>query len=462
MFDTDIYVQRRKLLVNVVKQGVILFLGNEESPMNYADNTYPFRQHSSFLYYFGIDRPSLAALIDIDAGTETLFGDDQSVDDSIWTGSEPTLQEICGQVGVEEALPMVKLFTILREAQAAGRQIHFLSPYRPENKIKLLRLLNIRPDQFSVKSSEDLVRAVVAQREIKSADEISEIEKAVDLSANIHIEVIKMVRPGMTEFQIAAKALEMIYSQGWQPSFPIIATSHGEILHNHPKNVALKEGGIMLFDCGAETPMHYAGDLTSSFPVSRKFTQIQRDIYSMVLGAQHVAVSMLYPGVPYREAHLAACRSIFDDLKSLGLTKGNTDDAISEGVHALFLPCGTGHALGLDVHDMEDLGEVYVGYDGEAKSTQFGLKSLRLAKPMREGFTFTVEPGIYFIPDLIDMWRSENRFSDFINYDEVEKFKGFGGIRNEENYVITSDGCRRLGRIVKPSTIEDIERLRQW
>jgi len=459
MFDPEVYVQRRKILKERLKQGVILFLGNDESPMNYPDNPYPFRQHSSFLYYFGIDRPSLAALIDLEADTETVFGDDPSIDELIWTGPLPSLRSLCEKSGITDTLPMVKLYTLLREAQAAGRPIHFLTPYRPENKIKLLRLLNIRPDQFTIKSSEELVKAVVVQREIKSELEVAEIEKAINWTSEIHREITRAIRPGMIEKQVVAKVNEMICSYGGQPSFPIIATVHGEILHNYSKKEVLKEGQLLLLDCGAETPLHYAGDLSTTIPVSNKFTSIQKQIYQIVLDAQQAAVAVLAPEIPYREAHLAACRVIFNGLKELGLTKGDTDEAVAEGAHALFFPCGTGHMIGLDVHDMEDLGELNVGYSGESKSTQFGLKSLRLAKALKPGFTVTVEPGIYFNPFLIDLWKADDKFSQFINYNEVEKFRDFGGIRNEDDYLITESGHLRLGK-PKPSSIDEIESLR--
>lgn len=459
MFETEVYVQRRKVLMDRIKQGVILFLGNDESPMNYPDNPYPFRQHSSFLYYFGIDRPSLAALMDVEAGTETVFGDDPGIDELIWTGPVPSLKSVCEAIGMTEVLPMVKLYTILREAQAAGRPIHFLTPYRPENKIKLLRLLNIRPDQFTIKSSEELIKTVVAQREIKGADEIAEMEKAIDWTSDCHREIARIIAPGMTEKQVAAKVNEMICSFGGQLAFPVIATVHGEILHNYSRKEILKEGQMLLLDCGAESPLHYAGDLSTTVPVSATFSPLQKSVYQLVLDAQQAAVSVLAPDVPYRDAHITACRTIFEGLKSFGLTKGNTEEAVAEGAHALFFPCGTGHMLGLDVHDMEDLGELNVGYSGESKSTQFGLKSLRLAKALKPGFTVTVEPGIYFNPFLIDLWKAEDKFSQYINYAELEKFKEFGGIRNEEDYLITATGCRRLGK-AKPSTISEIEALR--
>jgi Xaa-Pro aminopeptidase len=459
MFDKDIYISRRKVLKENIKQGVILFFGNDETPMNYPDNPYHFRQHSSFLYYFGLDYPALSALIDLDNGTETIFGEDLSIDDIVWTGKLPTIKEMSERAGVQDVLPMVKLYTILREATASGRNIHFLPPFRPENKIKLLKLLNIRPDQFTLKSSEELVKVVVSQREIKSDVEIAEIDKAVNWTVDMHEAAIKYARPGMLESEISALVTKIPLERQGTLSFPVIATVKGEVLHNHCHGNTLEKGQLFLLDAGAETPLHYAGDLTSTFPVSKKFTKKQKDFYQLVLNAHYGAVSLLKPGIPFKDVHLEACRIIFEGLKDFGLVKGNTEDAIHEGAHAMFFPTGLGHMMGLDVHDMEDLGESHVGYNGEPKSSQFGLKSLRLAKELKSGFVLTVEPGIYFIPELIDLWSSEKKLSQFINYSKVKKMIGFGGIRIEQDYLITNDGYRLLGR-KKPMEIDEIESLR--
>jgi len=459
MFQAEVYVQRRKILCEKIGAGLILFFGNDESPMNYPDNTYHFRQHSSFLYYFGIDFPSLAAIIDVDNDRQIVFGDDFTIDDIVWRGSQPTISERASQSGITETQPLVKLFTILKEAQASRKVIHFLPPYRPENKIKLLRYLNIRPDEVNLNSSSDLVRAVISQREIKSAEEIAEIEKAVDLSVDMHVMAMKIARPGMTEAQIAAKVHEVVLARNCNLSFPIIATVNGQTLHNHSHHNILKEGDLFLLDAGAETQMHYAGDLSSTFPVSRQFDERQKGIYQISLKAHEAAISTIAPGTNFREVHLAACLSITTSMKEIGLMKGDVAEAVAEGAHALFFPCGTGHMMGLDVHDMEDLGEVWVGYNGEPKSTQFGLKSLRLAKQLLPGHVFTIEPGIYFIPELIDLWKSEGRFNDFLVWKEIEKFRNFGGIRNEEDFLITETGCRILGK-PKPKSISEVESFR--
>jgi len=442
--------------------GIILFLGNEESPMNYPDNPYPFRQHSSFLYYFGIDRPSVVATIDLDNGTETIFGDELTMNEIVWMGNQTSLKEEAEKVGIYDVLPSVKLYTILREAIASGRHIHFLPPYRPENKIKLLRLLNIRPDQFALKSSDKLVKAVIAQREIKDKDEIIEIEKAVNWSVDMHVAAIKYARPGMKESEVSAKANQVVEEKQGQPSFPIIATIRGEILHNHYHGNTLKKGQLFLLDAGAETTSHYAGDLTSTFPVSRNFSRKQKEIYQLVLDAHYATAKMLKPGIEFRDVHMEAARIIFNGLKELGLTKGNTEEAISEGAHALFFPTGLGHMMGLDVHDMEDLGELNVGYKpGEAKSSQFGLKSLRLAKELSTGHVLTIEPGIYFIPELIKQWKADGKFDQFINYKNLKSYINFGGVRIEQDYIITKRSSRLLGR-KKPMEIDEIEDLRQY
>lgn len=459
MFRSEIYIERRRVLSEKVGSGIILFWGNDESPMNYADNTYHFRQHSSFLYYFGLDFPSLAAIIDIDNQREIVFGDDYTIDDIVWMGPQPTIAERALRAGISETQPIVKLFTILKEAQAARRDIHFLPPYRPENKIKLLRFLNIRPDQVNLNASSVLVKAVISQREIKAAEEIAEIEKAVDLSVDMHIAAMKIARPGISEAAVAAKVHEIALAQNCNIAFPIIATVNGQTLHNHTYRNILRDGDLFLLDAGAESPAHYAGDLSSTFPVGETFSETQKEIYQVSLNAFNEALSLLKPGVRFMDVHLAACRSIASSMKALGFMKGDIDEAVEEGAHALFFPCGTGHMMGLDVHDMEDLGEVWVGYGGEPKSPQFGLKSLRLGKSLLPGHVLTIEPGIYFIPELIDLWKAEDRFSQFLNWEKIERYRNFGGIRNEEDFLITDSGYRRLGKS-KPKTIEEIVAIR--
>jgi Xaa-Pro aminopeptidase len=459
MFDKQIYIDRRNTLKSSISSGVILFIGNELSPINYADNEFRFRQDSTFLYYFGVNIPSVAAIIDIDLGNEIVFGDRATIDSIVWTGKLPSLNEQAERFGVADVLPLNGLFNYMEMAKESKRKIHFIPQYRPENKIKLHQLLG-----FSFKAIEDnysveLVKAIVSQREIKSDAEIEEIEKAVNISIEMHLAAIRMAKPGMTEHEIAAEVNRIPLAHGGDIAFPIIATINGQTLHNHYHGNVLKEGDMLLLDAGAELPSGYCGDLSSTFPVSKTFTTQQREIYNISLNAHNAAIRKLLPGVAFREVHFEACRSIVDGLKELDLMKGDTDAAILSGAHALFFPCGTGHMMGLDVHDMENLGEVWVGYDGEAKSTQFGLKSLRLAKPVKPGFVFTIEPGIYFIPDLIDRWMADKTNVQFLNFDKINMFRNFGGIRNEENIVITADGSRVIGRPFLKS-INEIEKLR--
>lgn len=456
MFDRDVYRVRRDGLRRQLSRGVALFLGNEESPMNYADNTYRFRQDSSFLYYFGLDTAGLAAILDLDEGTEILYGPEPTVEDSVWTGPLPSMNERAARAGVERVMAPARLEEDLKRIRQSGRTIHFLPPYRPENKLKLLAWLGIDPERAAAGASVPFIRAVVEQRSIKSPGEVAEIEKAVDISVEMHLTALRMARPGVTEARIAAAVHQVALASGGGLSFPIIATVHGEVLHQHVQTETLKSGGMFLLDAGAETALHYAGDLSTTMPVDGRFSERQKDVYRIALAAHETAKAALKPGVPHLDVHLAACRTIAEGLKGLGLMKGDLDEAVRRGAHALFFPCGEGHMMGLDVHDMEDLGEVYVGYEGRPKSTQFGLKSLRLARPLQPGFVVTVEPGIYFIPQLIDQWRAENRFPEYIDYDRVEAYKGFGGLRNEEDVLITADGHRVLGR-GKPLTIEEVE-----
>ena len=459
MFESRTYVERRKRLKEQVGSGLILFLGNNESPMNYLDNPYHFRQDSTFLYFFGLDYAGLAGIIDVDEDKDMLFGNDLTVDDIVWMGTQPSLKEKGQRVGVEHSAPYDQLETVLAQAKQQKRTIHFLPPYRPEHDLKLFNLLDIHPSQVYDHVSVELIQAIVEQRNRKTAEEIEEIEKAVNVSADMHLTAYEMVKPGMTEAHVAAAIYDVALASGMELSFPIIATIHGETLHNHYHGNTLKSGDLFLLDAGAETAMGYAGDLSSTMPVDPAFTERQKEIYRVALTAHEAAIAALKPGVKFKENHLLACKTIAEGLKGLGFMKGDLDEAVELGAHALFFPCGLGHMMGLDVHDMENLGEVYVGYAGAPKSTQFGLKSLRLARELEPGFVLTIEPGIYFIPELIDMWKAEKKFLDFINYDRVVGYKDFGGLRNEENFLITETGCRCLGKAV-PKTIEEVEAIR--
>ena len=459
MFPVETYIERRTRLQAKLSSGLLLFLGNDESPMNYAANTFHFRQDSTFLYFFAVDQPGYAAIIDLDEGKTVVFADDLTIDDVVWTGVLPTVAELAAQGGVTETLPATALDAYVQGAAAKGRVLHYLPPYRPENKLKLSRLLGVHPDQQQGGASLDLIRAIVEMRVVKSNEEVAEIEKAVDTSVDMHLAAMRMVRPGMVESEVAARVTEVAMAAGGHLAFPVIATVHGETLHNHYHGNTLKPGDLFLLDTGAETALHYAGDLTSTFPVDPTFTPRQKRVYQIVLDAHQAALAACRPGVAFRDVHRLTCRKLAEGLKDLRLMKGDLDDAVEQGAHAMFFQCGTGHMLGLDVHDMEDLGEVWVGYEGHPKSTQFGLKSLRLARPLQPGFVCTVEPGLYFIPELVRRWKAEGRFMDFIDYDTLETYLGFGGVRIEENVLVTPTGNRVLGKR-RPRTIGEVESVR--
>ena len=459
MFDRSTYVQRRAALASRLKHGIVLLPGNLESPMNYADNLYPFRQDSTFLYYFGLDQPDLAAVIDVDQGSATLFGDELTLDYIVWMGDLPTVAERAERVGVTETKPRAALAETVAAARKAGRPVHFLAPYRADVTLQLVDLLGIAPADVAKQASSDLIRAIVEQRNHKTAEEIAQIEQAVSISVAMHEAAVRMARPGVTEAAIAAEVERIAAESGGRIAFPVIATVDGQTLHNHVHPNTLAKGDLFLLDAGAETPMRYAGDLTTTCPVT-EFDARQREIHSLLQRAYEAAVHTLAPGVPYRDAHFNACRVIFEGMKDLGIMRGNAQEAIAAGAHAMVFPHGVGHMMGLDVHDMENLGEHYVGYDEQPRSTQFGLKSLRLVRPLEPGFVVTVEPGIYFIPQLIDDWRARKHCADFINYDELDRWRDFGGARNEEDYLITADGARRLGPH-KPQTVDDFDRIRK-
>ncbi|MBP5277299.1 MAG: aminopeptidase P N-terminal domain-containing protein [Prevotella sp.] len=456
------YLRRRDQLKKDVGSGILLFLGNHEVGMNYADNTYRFRQDSSFLYFFGIDYAGLAAVIDIDENREIIFGNELTIDDIVWTGTVPTLHERAAIGGIGDTRPMKSLKIYVDEALRRGQQIHFLPPYRGDHQVWLWELLGINPGEQPSRVSEKMVKAIVSQRIYKDEEELRIIDDAVDMSTRMHLAAYRTVRPGIHEAEVAAAVEQTCCREGYTLAFPTIATVQGQVLHNHGFIHTLQEGDIFLLDAGAEGPMHYAGDLSSAMPVGERFTEQQEIIYNIHLESFRAAVSMLKPGVPFREAHIAAATKICEGMKSLGLMKGDPEEAARIGAYALFFPCGLGHMMGLDVHNMENLGEEYVGYnDGEVKSKQFGFKSLRLARKLEPGFVFTVEPGIYFIPELIDKWQAEKQFTDFICYERLAPWRHFTGLRNELDYVITADGYRQLGTIPKPMTLEEVYAARQ-
>ena len=460
MFDKSIYQQRRNYLKKQLDKGIILLPGNDESPMNYKDNPFHFRQDSSFLYYFGLDKPQLYGLMDLDSGEDYIFGNDYTVEDFVWMGYQPPISELSRDAGIEKTGNLEDLVSTINKARGQNRHIHFLPPYRAEHEIKLQRLFGVSPDEASDQASVELIRAIGEQRIIKSDEEIRELEKAVDTSVDMHLAAMHFARPGMTEAEVMSRVYQVALSSGGNIAFPIIATINGETLHNHFHGNTIREGDMFLLDAGAETTNNYAGDLSSTFPVGRRFSEQQKDIYRVALQAHESALQALEPGKNFRDVHLEAARNIAQGMKDLGFMKGSVDDAVEAGAHALFFPCGLGHLLGMDAHDMENLGEMQVGYQGKPKSKQFGLKSLRLARELKPGFVITIEPGVYFIPQLIDDWKASKMHTDFINYDKVEQFKSFGGIRNEEDVLITHDGYRIMGKPLA-KTIEDVEKERE-
>ncbi|MDR0894643.1 MAG: aminopeptidase P family protein [Prevotellaceae bacterium] len=457
MFAKEIYIQRRAALKKHFGSGILLFLGNDDMGLNYEDNAFRYRQDSTFLYYFGISAAGLAAIIDIDEGREIVFGDELTIDSIIWMGTLPTLKSRAAQAGINETLPYSDISNYLRRAAAAGRMIHYLPTYRPEHKLKLMEWLGIMPARQV--ASVPFLRAIIEQRNHKAPEEIEEIERACNITADMHIRAMEVLRPGMYEYEVVAEMNYVAEKNNCELSFPTIATINGQTLHNHVHGNLVKPGDLFLIDAGVETPMGYAGDMSSTVAADKKFTPRQRAVVEIQNAMHFESVKALRPGIPYMDVYDLSARVMVEGLKALGLMKGDAADAVHEGAHALFYPHGLGHMMGLDVHDMENFGEVWVGYNGQPKSTQFGRKSQRLAIPLEPGFVFTVEPGVYFIPDLIDLWRSEKKFTDFINYDKVEEYRHFGGVRNEEDYLITDNGARRLGK-KKPITPDEVEAIR--
>ncbi len=460
MFSKETYINRRAELKKLVKSGVIILFGNNESPANCpANGYYPFRQDSSFLYYFGQQRDGLVGVIDIDENTETLIGNDIDIEDIVWFGSVDTVHDMASQVGVNNSAPMSALKTICEKALTKNRKIHFLPPYRSDIKIQIFDLLNIHPDKQKEAASLDLIHAVVKMRSVKTEEEIAELEQVATIGYEMHTTAMKISRPGVTEKYVGGQLIGIANSFGSMVSFPPIFSQHGEIMHGIPSMAELKDGRLVLCDCGAENMNHYCSDNTRTFPVNGKFTQRQLYVYNAVVEAHDKAFEMSKPGVKYMDVHFAACRIIFDRMKELGLAKGNTDDALTAGAHAMFLPHGLGHMMGIDVHDMEALGQIYVGFDDETRPNleQFGTNCLRMGRRLQEGFVVTDEPGIYFIPDLIDEWRAKKHCAEFLNFDKLDEYKDFGGIRIEDDLLITKDGCRFIGEDRIPYHAKDVE-----
>ena len=460
MFETSVYKNRRARLKEKVKSGLVLILGNGEAPANYTDNTYKFRQDSSFLYFFGLNQPGFAGVIDIDSGDEYLFGNDVDMDDIIWMGPQPSVKDMAARVGVSKTAPFARLADCMKTAISQGRRIHFLPPYRFRNMLLLEELLGIRPALVKNYASLELIKAVVDLRSVKEPCEIEEITKACNIGYEIHTAAMRNCKPGVKEQYIAGLIEGIAASYGSMVSFPVILSQNGETLHNHDHSQILQEGRMMLTDAGAEEVSHYCSDFTRTVPVGGKFLTRQKEVYNIVLAANNKAIEIAKPGVTYQYVHLEVCKVLAQGLKDLGLMKGDVNEAVAAGAHALFMPHGLGHMMGLDVHDMEDLGQIYVGYDDETRPIdQFGTSSLRMGRRLQEGFVITDEPGCYFIPALIDQWRAQGMHKEFLNYDKIETFKDFGGIRLEDDILIIPGGSRFLGDKRTPITVEEVEEI---
>ena len=460
MFDKATYVSRRAKLKELVKDGIIILFGNNESPCNFpANGYYPFRQDSSFLYYFGLNRDGLVGVIDIDNDKETLVGNDIDIEDIVWYGSVDSVSDMAAKVGVANTAPMKSLKLICNEAMRQKRHIHFLPPYRHDIMIQIFDLLGIHPVQQKESASMELIKAVVKMRSTKEQQEIEELERAAVIGYKMHTTAMRLTKPGVTEKFIGGQVDGTANSYGAMVSFPTIFSQHGEIMHGNPSMAELESGRLVLCDAGAETINNYCSDNTRTYPVNGKFTERQLEIYSIVEACHDYVLEVAKPGVKYMDVHFAVCRLMTERLKELGLMKGDTDEAVAAGAHAMFLPHGLGHMMGMDVHDMESLDQINVGFDEETRPRldQFGTNCLRMGRRLEEGFVVTDEPGIYFIPALIDDWRASGHCAEFLNFDKLETYKDFGGIRIEDDVLITKDGCRFIGKNRIPYHPKDIE-----
>ena len=460
MFDKQTYVNRRAKLKELVKSGIIILLGNNESPCNFPNNGYyPFRQDSSFLYYFGQNRDGLVGVIDIDNNIETLVGNDIDIEDIVWYGSVDSVHDLAEQVGVSNSAPMKTLKTICNDAMRQKRTIHFLPPYRYDIKLQIFDLLGIHPNQQKESASMALINAVVKMRSTKEPQEIEELERAAEIGYMMHTTAMRLTKPGVTEKFVGGQVDGIANSYGAMVSFPTIFSQHGEIMHGNPSMAVLEAGRLALCDAGAETINNYCSDNTRTMPVSGKFTQRQLEIYSIVEACHDYTLKVAKPGVRYMDVHFAVCKLMTDRLKELGLMKGDTEEAVRAGAHAMFLPHGLGHMMGMDVHDMENLDQINVGFDEETRPNleQFGTNCLRMGRRLEEGFVVTDEPGIYFIPALIDNWKASGHCKEFINFDLLETYKDFGGIRIEDDVLITENGCRFIGSKRIPYHPKDVE-----
>ncbi|MDR2125555.1 MAG: aminopeptidase P family protein [Prevotellaceae bacterium] len=462
MFETKVYVERRNKLKNMFRKGteLLLFIGNGESPMNYPSNAYRFRQDSTFLYYWGINYPDCAAVIDVEKDTECLYINDVDIDDIIWMGPQESVKAKGARAGVKSVYPLKDLFTSINNAVRAGRKIHFLPQYRQDNAEMLSTLLGIKSKHVKNYVSKKFIDAVIAMRSVKDEYEIEEIEKACNIGYKMHTAVMRKCKPGLMEYALAGEIEGISIAENGYISFPVILSQNVHILHNHDHSQKLAENRMLITDAGAENNMNYCSDFTRTIPVNGKFTQKQKDIYNIALAANNKTIELAKPGVTYKSIHLEIAKIITRGLCDLGIMRGNVDDAVENGAHALFLPHGLGHMMGLDVHDMENLGEDAVGYDRETvRSTQFGTSSLRMGRQLQKNFVVTDEPGIYFIPELIAKWKSEKINEAFINYTKVNEYMDVSGVRIEDDLLITENGCRLLGKKRIPITVDEIEEM---
>ena len=456
MFEASLYAARRRALMRSVKTGCILLPGNDLVGMNYHANAFPFRQDGSFLYFAGLNEPGHCLWLDCESGTEMLCGPNLGLEHTIWSGAAPSLPELAAGAGIESVWTMAELAAACHDAQRQGRVVHYLPPYQGDGVLRLCRLLGATPDTVEAGASETLIRAVVALRSVKSGEEVDEIRQAIALSAKMYAELMAVCEPGAAEIELYGRLQGLILSSGSREAFPMILSRRGEVLHNHTRNQILRDGDLLLVDSGVCSPLGYVSDITRTLPVSGEFSTRQKEIYEIVLGALAVGTSCMTPGVPFVECHTAAAMTVARGLTDLGLMRADPAEAVAAGAHALFFPHGLGHMLGLDPHDMESLGEDFVGYDEEfRRSSQFGLSGLRMGRRLQPGFVMTVEPGIYFIPALIDLWRKEGRLAQFINYDALDSYLEFGGIRVEDNVLVTEKGAEVLSAAI-PKTVDEV------
>lgn len=445
--------------MDALDKGLVWIPGNGLSPMNYEDNTYHFRQDSSFLYYAGIDLPDLSLLIDLEEGRTYLCGDDRSSTMVIWMGPQPLISEYAERVDIGHTLSAAQLKAKITNAVSQNRTVHYLPPYRGHKIIQMAEWLERDVHAVIDGASRPLIDAVIQQRSMKEDVEIEQMEIALGYTKEMHLEVLYETKPGISESVLVGHVMMIAHKYDVELAYPAIITKNGQTLHNHLHHNILKNGQLVLGDFGAESPMHYAADITRTWPVSGTFTPQQRDIYELVLSTEMAAIDALKPGVPYRDVHLLSAKLIATGLTDLGIMKGDPDSAVEAGAHALFFPHGVGHMVGMDVHDMEDFDENIFGYDDEIKrSTQFGLSALRFGVSPKPGMVLTVEPGIYFIPELIKLWAGEQKHRDFINYDKLDSYNDFGGVRIEDNCLLTESGNRVLGPGI-PKKVADVEFL---